>query len=1741
MSANTADLDVSNPEQASVLQRMEDSIIFSLIERAQYRAHHEQLGKFRLHQLASVGSNGCLGDWFIYQTECLHSQVRRYEHPTEFAFFGPLPEASLGQAESKPKVLAAVPQEALVNRKLLELYREKMVSSLCEDGEDGNFGSTAVQDVHVLQTMSTRIYFGLFVAESKFRSERATAEALIKAKDVEGLMAFITKPEVEKRNVQRVVLKARAFSQNIAGSAEEAPTYKVNPEYIGTLFQDYIMPLTKDVEVAYLLARLEQPDPLEAEQLNVDWVNPKRFLKFGVQFGLCGDCLAGPDFEDARLKPREAMETFFLEGAVEREARTLPELLALLARGAASAGPGRFKSGRQWRCEERAHGLCTFRVRRCKGTAVHTTTIHLLDLVGAAMSDPKAKRGVQQEDKTLKAVLRVVDALAEGPEYQFRDGKRAARHIPYRDAVATKLLRECFGHGRSVLVAFGAEGFDASLAALELARRHEKCRGEARSCVFDRAAQLREIDEEASQLCSRLGLAWDPDRRLQLSMDASEAEVRLAELRLRRGVVAAWQDWALLRQAPGAAAAAASALWKLTTFVLFLSKSANAGSPSVRLAHGQRSFSGVIVGGGVTGAAMLYQLAKRGVKCVLFEKGELTCGATWHAAGLVTRFHGGNNFRLWHDEGVNLFTKWQKEGTELSFHTPGSVRLIPDQKDYISEAKYQVSKAKIFSGLFECEEHHMISPDEIKEKHPLVSLDGIYGGIYTTGDGHIDPSSVTNAFAERARALGGVIEQKTEVVGLTLLPSKQWEVITRSGGEEKRTVADFVLNCAGLWCDKVGAMAGVRIPSVVLQHQCALRGIDGEAIGSGQHEARDASVLAPAPMALSSTGVQPELRTAWRAPAASVTPRAEASVGWRGREGLLTAAFLRSCCRPRPKPRAWAAAKDADAAAEPEAFLSNAQALDAQVVSLALPALVALCAEPVLSIIDTGFVGRLEDAPLKLGGLGAATSVFDFVFRCYNFLCVVLVPLVAEAVVAQKRGEQKEDPAQIVGRVIGLAATLGLGTCSLGRVAAGYLQIRALALPASLVNTVAIGAFRGHLDTTTPLYVVLLQSVSDVVLNFVFVFGVDFLGIPPLGVEGAAWSTVVSIWLSCLCFCGLLSQRGFVAWGSAIAWPSALKELQPLILGSLSQLIRTLSLQAVLLQFTKSVVAQDPAGLAAAAHQVGIRVWFFALFALDSIAVAAQGLVPVAMASFGQDRARWVSSRLLLWGAAGGLFSGCVLWALADYIPSVFTNDPVVQQTAAPLIALVALLQPLAGVVFTWDGLFQGLSDYTYLALAMAVAALATLALLQIDVLNGSLQGVWVCFSVFLVFRGIGLAWRFWGPAGPLRVEENAYCITEPIPEVKEYHEKHGHQLPVLRDLKGSFYVRDERDGILVGPYESAETMQLAPEEWRKTGMPNEYANFLFEGDVDRLMPHLERAMEILPPLAEVGMKTVLNGPTMWPADGNHLVGPAPEWDVAPNFWLACAESYGIAHSAGLSRYLADWICTGEPPYELKEADPARYGAWATKDWVATKVREAYGMNNHVHYPNENLLGGRPVEPVPNKDIYDVLHAAGCQFGFHNGWESANYFDPQAVGQHGNAKGSFHRPPYQDLVENECRGMASFGGICYWPFAKYHVSGPRAKEFLDRLVPNRLPNVGRCALSYFLTPQGKIGSEVMLVRLAEEKFYVVSYPEQELFDWRWMQMNKTEGVEIENVTADFGTYGAETEEGAFDSFLGPNP
>jgi len=288
-----------------------------------------------------------------------------------------------------------------------------------------------------------------------------------------------------------------------------------------------------------------------------------------------------------------------------------------------------------------------------------------------------------------------------------------------------------------------------------------------------------------------------------------------------------------------------------------------------------------------------------------------------------------------------------------------------------------------------------------------------------------------------------------------------------------------------------------------------------------------------------------------------------------------------------------------------------------------------------------------------------------------------------------------------------------------------------------------VGTFRGALDTVTPLRAVLLQTIVNILLDSLLVFGCPALHIPAMGVQGAAIATTLSVWVSCFFSLFLLNQRALVSWQATTTWWQTFGEMGTLLSGSLSQLGRTFALQVVLVQFTRIVTGLDASGLSAAAHQIGLRIWFFALFALDSIAVAAQGLVPTGAKEGGVRRARSVALRTLFWGFAGGTLSGLLLAVGADWAVAAFTDDIQVRAAARPLVYIVAASQPLAGLVFTWDGIFQGLTDYTYLAVAMVLASATTLLALQFDALSGSLLGVWVCFVLFLGLRGIGLAWRW--------------------------------------------------------------------------------------------------------------------------------------------------------------------------------------------------------------------------------------------------------------------------------------------------------------------------------------------------------------------------------------------------------------
>ena len=219
----------------------------------------------------------------------------------------------------------------------------------------------------------------------------------------------------------------------------------------------------------------------------------------------------------------------------------------------------------------------------------------------------------------------------------------------------------------------------------------------------------------------------------------------------------------------------------------------------------------VVIGGGAMGAGLLYYLTKEGWSDVmLVEKGELTSGSTWHAAGLIPNFIGGLSMAGLHDVGVRLYQTLEEEtGQATGWHGCGAVRLAtkPDEVDWFKYVQGQLD----YLGV----EMHLIGPNEIKNLHPLLDTEGVILGAYTPNDGHTDPASATNAMAKGARMGGAEISLRNRVLDTKQRPSGEWEVITEQG----TIVCEHVVNAAGSFADQVSAWVGLRVPIVNMCHQ----------------------------------------------------------------------------------------------------------------------------------------------------------------------------------------------------------------------------------------------------------------------------------------------------------------------------------------------------------------------------------------------------------------------------------------------------------------------------------------------------------------------------------------------------------------------------------------------------------------------------------------------------------------------------------------------------------------------------------------------------------------------------------------------------------------------------------------------------------------------------------------------------------------------------------------------------------
>ncbi|KAF9683968.1 hypothetical protein SADUNF_Sadunf04G0069100 [Salix dunnii] len=248
-------LTLDNIRSSLILQ--EDSIIFSLLERSQYCYNADT---YDPDAFAMEGFHGSLIEFILKETEKLHAQVGRYKSPDEHPFFpDDLPEPILPPMQY-PKVLHPIADSININKTVWDMYFRDLLPKLVKEGEDSNSGSTAVCDTICLQALSKRMHYGKFVAEAKFRASPDAYEAAIRAQDSKRLMDMLTYPTVEDAVKKRVEMKARTFGQEVTMERDVGgtdPVYKIRPTLIADLYGDWIMPLTKEVQVQYLLRRLD--------------------------------------------------------------------------------------------------------------------------------------------------------------------------------------------------------------------------------------------------------------------------------------------------------------------------------------------------------------------------------------------------------------------------------------------------------------------------------------------------------------------------------------------------------------------------------------------------------------------------------------------------------------------------------------------------------------------------------------------------------------------------------------------------------------------------------------------------------------------------------------------------------------------------------------------------------------------------------------------------------------------------------------------------------------------------------------------------------------------------------------------------------------------------------------------------------------------------------------------------------------------------------------------------------------------------------------------------------------------------------------------------------------------------------------------------------------------------------------------------------------------------------------------
>ena len=370
------------------------------------------------------------------------------------------------------------------------------------------------------------------------------------------------------------------------------------------------------------------------------------------------------------------------------------------------------------------------------------------------------------------------------------------------------------------------------------------------------------------------------------------------------------------------------------------------------------------------------------------------------------------------------------------------------------------------------------------------------------------------------------------------------------------------------------------------------------------------------------------------------------------------------------------------------------------------------------------------------------------------------------------------------------------------------------------------------------------------------------------------------------------------------------------------------------------------------------------------------------------------------------------------------------------------------------------------------------------------------------------------GRTVPMVVMSHQYFLTGQLPELEAWTKEKGHKVPLLRDVDISYYLRQDKNGLNLGPYErNCKAHWVTPED----PMPEDFSFQLYPDDLERIEFQITDAMERVPLLGEGGIERNINGPIPYAPDGLPMIGPMPG---CPNAFEGHSFTFGIAQGGGAGKVLSEWIMHGETEDDMWAVDPRRYTDYTDHDHCLAKALETYGHEYAMHFPHHEWPAGRDKKHSP---LYSRLLERGGQMGSYNGWERANWFAKDGDDTSEESTQTWERNgPWEARIKEEVEAVRDNCGVLpITGFSRLSVKGPGAQDYIDSLTASRLPKVGRVGLAYFADSRGRIVTETSVIPRSEDETWLITAALAQWHDAEFLRRTAPEGIEIIDKTTDY--------------------